>query len=131
MNTKIKTSLILALGVVFMSSCAKDKEDPTITITSPENHSEHHEGSDVAIKAIFEDDKELASYKIEVGDESGEHIHEFHFFDEKTDLEGEKFEYSNTLTFPDSLTLNAYYLHFEVKDAEGKTATSKVMLHKH
>ena len=130
MKSTFKISALFILGLITLTSCKKDKEDPTITITSPENHSEHHEGSSVNLKATFADDRDLASYEVMVGDVDGNHIHEFHFEDEN-EISGESYDYSSTLTFPDSLSLDAYYVHFMVTDAEGKTASDKLMLHVH
>ena len=123
----IFTLIIAAITATTLSSCKKDKEEPVIFITSPESHSEHMWGSSFDVKATFSDDRELASYRVHIGDEAGEHLHEFHF-DDENNISGEEYTYQEQVTVPDSIEM-VYYLHFEVTDAEGKTASDKVMLH--
>ena len=127
----IKTLIIIIALISFtLTSCKKDKESPVITITSPAAHAEFHEGDTIHVDGVFTDDMDLASYSVEVGDESGGHIHEFHHSD-AGNISGKSYNYHSMVTVPDSLSISMFYLHFSVSDAEGNTATSKVMLHIH
>ncbi len=126
-----KISLILfAIAAIAFTGCKKDKEDPTIKVNKPAEHSEFNLGDEVHIEVIFADDRELASYTFMIGDEDGGHIHGFHHDDDGT-LKGTEHEYHTMVTVPDSLAVTVFYLHFTVTDAEGKKASKKHMLHTH
>ena len=120
---------ISIVSILALTSCKKDKEDPTITITTPAEHSEHALGSMIHVEGTFEDDRDLKSYTMMVGDVNGEHIHGFHH-DESSDISGKSYHYHSMVTMPDSLSVMMFYLHFTVTDAKGKTASVKHMLHK-
>jgi len=124
---KIKIILIVsAFAIVTLTACKKDKENPSITISEPINLSLHSIGSELHIAVSFEDDRELKSYHIHIGNEAGEFMPEFDL-EFGADISGKKYdfhEYYDTPTGIDSV----YYLHVEVTDAEGKTSTDKVML---
>ena len=125
----IKVILPLLVGSVFiLSGCNKDKEDPTITIAAPAEHTHFDAGAMVHVEATFADDKELASYTLEVGDANGGHIHNFHFND-AGNITGETSAYHTMITVPDSAGVHEFWLHFTVTDAEGKTGSAKHMLH--
>jgi len=124
----LSTSLLLSF-----SSCKKDKtedkEDPTISISSPANHSTHQKGSSIHVHADFADDIDLASYHVHMSDNAAGSSHSSLFdFHESSSISGKSYEFHTDLTVPDS-TLTVHWLHFEVIDAEGKTTTNKVMLH--
>lgn len=121
--------LLLAVLSVSLVSCRKDKVAPDISITSPADHSEHVEGTTLAIAAQFSDEKELKSYTVFIGDEAGEHSHNFHFEDEG-DISGTSYDYSAAVDVPSNID-EVYYLHFEVSDAKGNSSAKKIMLHFH
>jgi len=131
MKQTIKTAAVVLVCTMSLASCKKDKENPIITISSPENHSDIMQGGTIEAKATFTDDKELAKYHVHIGDVDGEHVHDFHDAEFTGDLTDESFEFSQTISIPDSLSMDVYYLHFFVTDAEGKESTEKLMLHKH
>lgn len=123
----MKKNLITIIIAVFtLSSCKKDEMNPVISITSPENQSEIHWGSLIDVNASFSDDRELASYHIHIGNEEGEHVHDFPWEAEEN-ISGKEYAYQGQISIPDSIEA-IYYLHFEVTDAEGKTSTDKLML---
>jgi hypothetical protein len=125
---KIKHSILLMAMAMSLVACTKDKEDPVITITSPENHSHFPWGSTVDVTATFSDDQDLKYFKVYWGDEDGEALHPFMYEDEGS-IEGESYDYSVRLDIPDTAHHDHAFFHFEVEDAEGKTATNKLMLH--
>lgn len=135
LNNKIRYNMknkimFIALAIVValtMTSCKKDKENPTITINLPVNHSNHTKGAEIHIEASFTDDRELKSYHIHIGTESGEHTPEFDV-EFEGDLSGKIFDFHEHFHSPTTIG-SVYYLHFEVMDAEGKSANEKVMLH--
>ncbi|MBK6952229.1 MAG: DUF4625 domain-containing protein [Crocinitomicaceae bacterium] len=108
-------------------SCKKDKENPTILIAEPINHSEHLWGSEVHIEATFADDRDLKSYHIHMGTEAGDHTPEFNI-EFTGDISGKSYDFHEHFMVPDSIE-HVYYLHFEVTDAEGKSTEAKLMLH--
>ncbi|MCB0737261.1 MAG: DUF4625 domain-containing protein [Bacteroidetes bacterium] len=121
--------ILLLVITIFATSCNSDKEDPVIEISSPANHSEHHWGDEIEVKAKFTDDQELMSFSAMIGDIDGNHTHEFHFMD-SGNISGTEYEYSGTITVPTGIE-EVYYLHITVTDAEEKSTTEKVMLHFH
>ena len=119
---------MLALATLILSGCKKDKEDPTITVTTPAEHAEFNKSDVVHLEVTFADDRDLASFTMMVGDMDGEHIDNFHL-DDSGDLTGSSYDYHKMITIPDSVLVSMFYLHFTVTDAEGKTASKKHMLH--
>lgn len=118
----------MALAVSF-TSCKKDKEDPTITVTSPEEHKEHSMGTEVHVEATFTDDRDLKHYHVTVVDAAtgGDHIHGFGFMDEG-DISGTSYDYHGHFDVPAEAPMMAW-ISFEVEDAEGKTTTLTWMQH--
>lgn len=121
-NIAFAVTIILSLV-----SCKKDKENPTITIAEPINHSHLHWGDEVHIECTFADDRALASYHIHIGTELGTHTPEFDI-EFSGDIDGKSYDFHEHFVAPDSIEM-VYYLHFEVTDDEGKITTEKVMLH--
>jgi hypothetical protein len=117
----------IIIAITLLTSCKKDKENPVITVSSPEEHSEHVWGSKFNISAQFSDDIELANYHVHIGDSSGEHTHEFDY-EREGNISGFTYDFSGNITVPDSIGM-MYWLHFEVMDAESKSTSKKVMLH--
>lgn len=121
------SAIVLALSLTSLTSCKKDKENPTITINTPSNHQEFTWGTELHIEATFEDDRELASYHVYIGNEAGEHAHEFEL-EFSGNITGDSFDFHEHYVIPNAIDM-VYYLHFVVKDAEGKESTEKLMLH--
>lgn len=120
--------ITLAVFAVFiLVSCKKDKENPTITIVEPMDHEEFAWGDELHVEAIFEDDRELMSYHIHLGNEAGDPAPEFNV-DFSGTLSGKSYSFHEHAIVPDSVE-TIYYLHFEVTDVEGKITTQKLMLH--
>jgi len=125
---KNKIALFAAvLSLLSLTACKKDKENPTIIIAEPINHSEHSIGSELHIEVSFEDDRELKSYHIHIGNEAGDHMPEFDLKFEG-DITGKTYDFHEHFVIPTGIS-SVYYLHFEVTNAEGKSSTDKVMLH--
>lgn len=120
----ILSTLTLLIG---FTSCKKDKEDPTITVSSPANHSDLKWGETVHIEATFEDDRALKNYTVMVGDEDGNHNEAINFMETGTTDES-SFEFHEHFTVPEEAPMMAW-IHFTVIDAEDKSATTKIMLH--
>ena len=112
---------------IVLFSCNKDKEDPTITIAQPTDHSNHTKGEMLHIEATFEDDQDLSSYSIHIGDENGNHAADFDFHSHGS-ISGKSHEFHEHTMIPDTIGM-VYYLHFEVTDAEGKKSTASHMMH--
>jgi len=127
MNTQHISLTILLAFTIFISGCSKDDEAPEIDITTPANHSEHQMGDELHITAEFTDNEALASCRVAVGDENGDHTHDFHFEEEK-DIDGTSYTLHTHTDIPEEID-EVYYLHFEVTDAEGNSTSQKSMLH--
>jgi hypothetical protein len=126
----MKTILNIAFAaatILTLVSCKKDKENPTIVIAEPANHSDHLWGTEVHIEATFEDDQNLKSYHIHIGNEAGAHMSEFEV-EFEGDITGKTYDFHEHFMVPDSIE-SVYYLHLEVTDAEGKSSEEKLMLH--
>ncbi|NQY08821.1 MAG: DUF4625 domain-containing protein [Flavobacteriales bacterium] len=129
----MRTHKIIALAMLVMAStivgCNKDEEDPTITISAPNEHTHYVPDESFKVTATFADDQDLASYEVMIGDIDGEHVEGFHQ-DFTDNISGMSHSFSETITVPDTLPgVMMFYLHFKVTDAEGKTASDKLMLH--
>lgn len=120
--------VFIAAAAVTLTSCGRDKEEPSITISTPVEHSEFALGDVIHVDAMFMDNKDLASYTVEVGDVNGEHLHEFHNDDSGT-ISGKEYHYHNMITIPAGFSTDIFYLHFTVKDAKDNETTKKWMLH--
>ncbi len=132
MILKNKYKQIGVLGLLLLgglSSCKKDKENPIITVSSPANHSNIMLGSTLDVQAVFTDDKELAEYHVHMGDQAGEHVHDFHDVEYTKSITGDSYQFSEQINIPEMLSSEVYYLHFELTDAEGKISTERIMLH--
>src|SRR5690606_4443364 len=108
-----KLFLFAALAVtVSLSSCKKDKEDPTITVNEPTEHSHHMWGETVHVEATFADDMGLKSYEVLLGDEAGNHDHMFDF-DVSGTINGTEYDFHEHFVVPDSAEMMRY-IHFTV-----------------
>lgn len=125
-NNTLTLITILTIAFIF-TSCKKDKEDPTITISSPADHSEYHWGDMVHIEAKFEDDQALKNYTVMVGDADGNHLDAIDFM-ESGSVDNATYDFHEHFEVPADAPMMAW-VYFEVTDAEGKTATMKRMLH--
>jgi hypothetical protein len=123
---KLNLAIFCALILSFFS-CNKDKESPIITVTQPTNHSTHTKGEMLHIEATFEDDDELASYSIHIGDENGEHSSDFHYMVDNA-ISGKSYSLHEHTMIPDTIGM-VYYLHINVTDASDKTTSESIMLH--
>ena len=114
---------------VGLTSCKKDKENPTITVNTPAEHVEHTIGSTVHIEATFTDDRDLKHYHVTVVDAAtdGSHLHDFGLMDEG-DISGTTYDYHGHFDVPAGAPMMAW-ISFEVEDAEGKTTTLTWMQH--
>ncbi|HSI71192.1 MAG TPA: DUF4625 domain-containing protein [Gillisia sp.] len=81
MKFKLNSILTLFVATVFLTSCSNDDdavldtEKPTIAITEPNNDDEIAPGEELHFVAVFTDNVELASYKIEIHDDFDDHTH--------------------------------------------------------
>lgn len=120
----LATTIILSTTLV---ACKKDKENPTISISTPAEHTTFNWGETVHIEAEFEDDRALKSYSVMMGDEEGNHDHDFDFMISE-DIDGMSYHFHEHFMVPDSVAMMAW-LHFTVVDAEDKSTSQKWMLH--
>ena len=127
MKTKSILLAALVVSTLVLTSCKKDKENPTITVTEPTEHSTHKWGAEVHIHADFEDDRGLKSYEVMVGDEAGTHDHMFDWHKMGT-AEGVSHHFHEHFMVPDS-AMSMRWVHFTVTDAEDKVTTKSWMLH--
>lgn len=126
----MKTLKLFSILFVSISlfSCNKDKNSPTITVAQPTNHSHHTLNEMLHIEATFEDDVDLKSYSIFIGDVDGNHTHDFHFMTDST-ISGKSHEFHEHTMIPDSLNSMEYYIHFNVTDAADKVTSETIMIH--
>jgi hypothetical protein len=126
----MKTLKLFSILFVSISllSCNKDKSGPTITVAQPANHSHHSLSGMLHIEATFEDDVDLKSYSIFIGDVEGNHTHDFHYMTDST-ISGKSHEFHEHTMIPDSLNSMEYYIHFNVTDAADKVTSEAIMIH--
>jgi len=125
--TSILKMMVGAIAVVAFVSCKKDKEDPTISINQPADMETYSSGDELHVEVVFEDDRALKSYDIHIGNETGVYDAEFGF-QFAGDISGKTYSFHEHFIVPDSIE-EAYYLHFQVTDEEGKSITEKRHLH--
>ncbi len=117
---KINTLILLLIAFFALSSCNKDKEDPIISITSPENNKEIAAGDKFALRATVTDNEALSSILVTDGGSINETITSF---DELT---------SHQINY--LITINADSDPGEIKfsitanDLEGNSATEEVTI---
>lgn len=124
-----KISVIIAIAALSFSitSCKKDKEDPTITVSTPEQHKHFNWGDEVHIEATFEDDRGLKGYTVMMVDADGNHQDDFDFM--KTGTTSElTYDFHEHFTVPNDAPMMAW-VKFTLTDAEDKAASSTWMLH--
>jgi hypothetical protein len=126
MKTKLLFIGLLATTSIF-TSCKKDKENPTITVSTPDEHSEHLWGATVHLNANFSDDQGLKNYTVMVTDADGNHDHDFDFMT-SGDISGKSYDFHEHFVVPDS-AMTMRWVTFSVTDAEDKNTTLSWMLH--
>ncbi|WP_027420705.1 DUF4625 domain-containing protein [Crocinitomix catalasitica] len=127
MNKVYIITAITFISLMGLTSCKKDKEVPTITVNEPADHTELMWGDQLHIEATFEDDRELESYRVYLGNQLGVKSTDFDI-DFTGTISGTSYDFHDHVMVPDSVGM-VYYLHFEVSDAEGKTTSASHMLH--
>lgn len=81
MKIKLNSILTLIVAAVFLTSCSSDDdatpdtEKPSIVIMEPHDDEEIAPGGEIHFEALFTDNVELASYKIEIHDDFDDHTH--------------------------------------------------------
>ena len=126
MKTLKLFSILFVSSILF--SCNKDKSSPIITVAQPTNHAHLSLSSMLHIEATFEDDVDLKSYSIFIGDVDGNHTHDFQYMADST-ISGTSYEFHEHTMIPDSLNAMEYYIHFNVTDAADKVTSEAVMIH--
>lgn len=129
-KNKMKLFKIFAAIAVFtitFTSCKKDKENPVITVSKPEQHTNFKWGDKVHVSAAITDDRDLKHLHIFVGDMDGNHNHQFDFMS-STDISGESYDFHDHFEVPADAPDKAW-IYFEAEDAEGKKTELKWMLH--
>ncbi len=120
---KVKMSVILALGLglaLGFASCKKedkDNEKPVINLKAPKDGAKLTIGKDVHFDCEFSDNKELASYKVDIHNAFDGHTHKTRGEEHKHDEVPFKFEKSWDLSGSKSKPVH----HHEIKiEMEGK-----------
>ncbi|WP_051205286.1 DUF4625 domain-containing protein [Salinimicrobium xinjiangense] len=101
MKTKLKFFTFVIAATLVFTSCSDDDtvvdtQKPTITIVEPHTEEEFVPGSVLLFEAVFTDNVELASYKIEIHEDFDEHTHAFN----KSSQDLNPFAYEQTFTIP-------------------------------
>jgi hypothetical protein len=80
MKTFLKYITLVLSPILFFNSCAEaddylDTEKPEILLATPSEHQEFEFGDTINVQALFKDNIELGSYKIEIHAETDGHEH--------------------------------------------------------
>lgn len=114
----------LLAGVACLSvSCNKDRENPTITVSEPGDGVEYHWGDQVHLEAMFEDNEELKSIHVFIGNASGDVDADLNVSFSQT-IDGPVYEFHEHANVPDSAD-GEYFVHFEAVDEEENSMTTK------
>lgn len=128
---KFSNKLFVLLAIATLSfgttSCKKDKEDPTITVNEPAQHTHFNWGDEVHLEATFADDRGLKNYTAMIGNEAGTMDNVINFMKTGTTTEL-TYDFHEHFVVPTDAPMMAW-VHFTVTDAEDKTTTLKWMLH--
>ena len=127
MKTKSIFIIAIAFVAVSLTSCKKDKEDPTISVVEPDDHQHFIWGEEVHVEANFTDDQALKSYDVSIQDDAGNISTDFNFH-YTGDLEGATGYFHEHAIVPDSC-MSMGYVSFTISDMEDKTVTEKRMVH--
>lgn len=128
-----KTTFLLPVlfGLLAFSACKEDKDDeaPTISVASPQDHTEYEPGESIQVKATFSDNEELSEYKIDLhvaGDHSHKRESEWDY--ETTGaLTGTNQTIELTIDIPADTEHGEYHLNVECLDKEGNEADIRVL----
>ncbi len=113
-NNRFFALMLFLSAAVAFASCSKDEDDPAdekdttkpqINLTSPANETEFMPGDAIAFGAVFSDDKELGSYKIDI------HPGEGH--DHKSTSDNGAWSYQKSWSLPEGST-NETVSHSEI-----------------
>lgn len=118
---------LAAVALATFSGCNKDKEDPTITLNTPAEHTHFDRGTMMHLEMQFADDQELKSYDVEMANQDGSHNHEFHHSDDGT-IDGTEYDFHTMIEVP-ATAPDMLWLHVTVTDAEGKETSDSFMYH--
>lgn len=114
MNTFFKSIIPFFIVSVLFTSCSDDDtvidtEKPQISITEPHAEDAFAPGSEMDIMAVFTDNVELSSYKIEIHDDFDGHTHAVN----KTQ-EVNPWSYEETFTIPSGQTSYEAHQHIDI-----------------
>jgi hypothetical protein len=126
----MKTTYAILFAVMLIglcSSCDKDTDDPTVSITSPGDNDTLKSGDELHIEMTFADNEALSWYRVHLGDHQGGSQPEFLIDYEDNDVDGNTFHLHEHATVPDSVQ-PAYYLHIEAKDEAGNDLETRLRL---
>ncbi len=102
MKTFLKSILPLFLVAAVFTSCSEDDDavidtqKPEIAITEPHEEDAFAPGAELDLIAVFTDNVELGSYKIEIHEDFDSHTHAFN----KTSQDLNPWSYEETVTIP-------------------------------
>lgn len=115
MKTRLRLILPILLAAVIFTSCsndddAVDTQKPVISIIEPHDEEELAPGGEVHFEAIFTDNRELASYKIEIHDDFDEHTHSLN----KSSHQDNPWVWSKVFEIPAGLTSYEAVQHIDI-----------------
>lgn len=113
MKTRLKLFLPVLAAAISFTSCSDDDTDtqkPTIVIQEPHAEEEVAPGGELHIEAIFTDNVELASYKIEIHEDFDDHTHAVY----KNSHDVNPWSYDKTFEIPAGLTTFEAVEHLDI-----------------
>jgi len=104
----MKQILFLLATLPFFWGCSDDNDTqkPQVEIISPADGDHFHPGETISLNVVFEDNTELASYKIEIHYNSDGHNHK------SASTNNVAFEYNKSYSFEKGL--NSFELSYEI-----------------
>jgi hypothetical protein len=126
MKRTIWASAIIALAGITATSCKEDKEAPLITINSPTTTDGYHWGDTIHASVTIEDNKNLYSFQIYIGELNGNASEDWPF-SITNNLSGKEYTWEQDLVVPDSVPTNLW-LHCKATDAATLTSTQNVKM---
>lgn len=115
MKTRLKLILPVFVSALFFTACNNDDDvvdtqKPVIAISEPHDDEDIAPGGELHFEALFTDNVELASYKIEIHEAFDDHSHGYN----KSSHQSNPWSYSQVFQIPAGLTRHEAVQHIDV-----------------
>lgn len=130
MKTRLRLILPLFVSALFFTACSDDDtviddQKPAIAIEEPHDDEDIAPGSEIHFEALFTDNVELESYKIEIHEAFDDHTHGFN----KSSHQSNPWSWSQVFDIPAGLTSYDAVQHIDVPELINGNPVSEGVYH--